>query len=74
MRNTSDLQAHGSSAWRAHLQGVAHDDGGAQRKATAVNGAHHCVHQVRRRLEDVGPHEVQQVHQRVLAAQPLQHT
>mmetsp|Transcript_9557 Transcript_9557/g.28759 ORF Transcript_9557/g.28759 Transcript_9557/m.28759 type:complete len:603 (-) Transcript_9557:2583-4391(-) len=52
------------------LQGVAQDDGGAKCKSAAVNGAIDGIDYVGAGLKDIGPHVVEQVHQRILAPQP----
>jgi hypothetical protein len=48
------------------LEEVRHHLGRAESDSETTDSVHHRVDHVRGRLEDVGPHEVQQVRQRVL--------
>ena len=51
------------------LQAVLQDPRGTERHAATLDSLGHCVDHVGALLEDVRPDEVQQVHQRVLAAE-----
>ena len=52
-----------------HLARRAEDVAGARRADATLDRLHDGVDHVRRRLEDVGPHEVEQVEHRVLDAE-----
>ena len=58
-----------ASSTDRHLQEVVEDNGGAESKAAAVNGAHDGIDHMRGRLKDVGPHVVEQMGQGILTAQ-----
>lgn len=59
-----------SGSTSTHLKRVVQHHTGPQRKPAAIDGPHDPVDQVRTVLKHVGPHEVEQVRERVLAAQP----
>ena len=61
--------AHLARRMEQALQRVLQHFDGAECDPHALDGVHEGLHQVGRRLEDVGPDVVKQVHQRVLAAE-----
>mmetsp|Transcript_67790 Transcript_67790/g.141343 ORF Transcript_67790/g.141343 Transcript_67790/m.141343 type:complete len:562 (-) Transcript_67790:1430-3115(-) len=62
--------AHLAGGVEEALEGVLQHAAGAERDAHGLDGVHDGVDHVRALLEDVGPHEVEQVCKRVLAPEP----